>query len=184
MDQIFVLTTDVCCYQYDPQLQACTQFITDRRLRWNCWTRSERRHYHAQQDLFRAKVVSKEIKRPLNYPWYEEVFDQIRAQEPDKTLIEMPYNGVTSTMLEWRIKDGYFKERGDRILVVSFFHSDDETRGLFYGGDPQDLLDSKFAWISAIIQSKPFIKAVEIPLDFTLTKEYMRGLFEQYVLSE
>ena len=29
----------------------------------------------------------------------------------------------------------------------------------------------------------PFVKTIEIPYDFTLTEEYMRGLFEQYVLS-
>jgi hypothetical protein len=184
MDQIFILTTDVCCYQYDPELRACTQFINDRRLRWNCWTRSERRHYYAKEDLFNARVFSGEIDRPLNYPWYEEVFDQIRAQELDKTLIEMPYNGVTTDILERRIKRGYFKERGDRILAVSFFHSDEDTEGLLYGNcNPEDLVESKISWIYAIIQNKPFIKTVEIPYDFTLTKEYMLGLFEQYVLS-
>jgi uncharacterized protein YkuJ len=177
------MTTDVCCYHYDPQLEACTQFMYDRRLRNTCWTRSERKHYRRMEDEFREKMFSGQIKRPPHYQWYEEIFDTLRAQEADKTLIELPYNGLTSFILDERLKRGYFEKRGDRVLVVSFFHSDEDTKTLMYGGDPQDLLESKFSWIAAILQAKPFIKAVEIPMDFMLTKDYMRGLFEQYVLS-
>jgi hypothetical protein len=184
MDLIFILTTDACCYRYDPGLRARTRFIDDRRLQWDCWTRSERRHYYMAEDIFKARCYSGKIKRPLNFPWYEEIFDQNIAKEPEKTLIEMKYTGVVKFIFEERIKHDYYKKRGDRVLVLSFFHSDEDTKELMYGNcTPEDLVEDKINWLKIFMEVAPFIKTVEIPYDFTLTEEYMRGLFEQYVLS-
>jgi hypothetical protein len=179
MDLIFIFTTPMCNYQYDPELLARTQFITDRRLHPCLWTRSERRHY----DEMRARY-----EKSINYfvcmpQWYESVFEEVRAREPDKTLVEIYAKGaVPFGVVDEQVKRGYYEKRGDRLLCVSFFHNDDETLDLTLNLTPEKVLEAKAGWIEDIMRH-PYAKLVEIPFDFTLTDEYLRGLFDQYVLN-
>jgi hypothetical protein len=184
MDLIFILTTSMACYNYDPELRARTQFITDRRLMRGRWTRSEGDHYRKAISDCWNNAASVDIRKRLSesHGWHNMVFDENRAREPEKTLIEMEYGSVTVGLLQERIEKGYF--RGDRPLFLSFFHNDEDTGELMYGNcTPEDLVKSKIDWIEDIMKAAHFIKIVEIPYDFTLTEEYMRGLFEHYVLS-
>jgi len=183
MDIVYILATDVCCYRYDPALRARTQFFNDSRI---CHTRrspAERRHYFAEEDRFRIERWKSSDKKMNNYCWYLYIHDLNRAKEPHKTLIEMPTNCYTMFILEKSIKEGFFKLRGERPLVLSFFHNDEDTGNLMYGCPPEQLLEDKASWISMFIKQYPFVKIVEIPYDFTLTEDYMVGLFEQYMLS-
>ena len=184
MDLIYIVTTDVCCYRYDHELAARTQFINDKRLCWK-WSRSERRHYERSQDIFAfSKKESETGRRPPDYEWWEEVLEKNRAREPEKTLIEIPANAITLYLLwKWR-RQNIFEDRGERVLVLSFFHNDEDTENLTYGGiQPGQLVQSKISWLRLFMEEHPYIKTVEIPYDFTLTEEYLRGLFDQYVLS-
>ena len=179
MDLIYIFTTPVCCYQYDPELRARTQFITDRRLHRCLWTRSETRHYNEMRERY-SKSINYLARMPQ---WYEAVFEEVRAREPDKTLVEVYAEGVVPCgVVDIQMKRGYYEQRGDRLLCVSFFHSDDETLELYTSSSPEEILEAKASWIESIMRH-PYAKLVEIPFDFTLTEEYMQGLFEQYVLS-
>lgn len=179
---IFIFTTTVCCYRYDPNLMACTQFVKDPRLYPSRWTRSERRHYSIARQKF-EDYRNKCSEVPLNYEWWEKVFDDIRAEEPDKTLVELRQGGVASYVVDKRIKEGYYERRGDRLLCLSFFHNDEDTKALLWGCPEEELLEDKASWIAAFT-CYPHVKMIEIPYDFTLTEEYLRGLFEQYVLNK
>ena len=184
MDLVYILTTDVCCYQYDYELAARTQFMYDRRFAPGRWTRSERRHYERAQDIFDSRKREDKTGRLLHYEWWEEVFDQNRAREPGKTLVEIPATGITLHLLWKWTEEGSFKKRGERVLALSFFHNDEDTESMMYGGvQPGDLVQSKISWLETFMKQYPFIRTVEIPYDFTLTEEYLRGLFDQYVLS-
>ena len=177
MDLIYLFTTPVCSYQYDPELRERTQFITDRRLYPCLWTRSETRHYINAMNNY-----SKDKNYWTEPHWYEAVFEEVRAREPDKTLVEVYPSGVVPYgVIDEQIKRGYYERRGDRLLCVSFFHSDEETLELWTKSTPEELLETKAGWIEDIMRH-PYAKLVEIPFDFTLTVEYLQGLFEQYVL--
>jgi len=183
MDLIYVFNTSVCCYRYDPRLRARTQFIKDRRLYPDCWTRSERKHYFEARQAFEKRC--NDLKLPFwdRPDWYEEVFDEIRAREPDKTLVEMRRSDVIARVIDERIQQDYYKKRGDRLLCLSFFHNDEDTMNLMWSCEGEELLEDKAAWIESYFIGYPYIKLVEIPCNFTLTEEYMRGLFEEYVLN-
>ena len=109
------------------------------------------------------------------------VFEEIRGREPEKTLVEMRENGIASIIGDFIRKD-YYKKRGDRLLCLSFFHNDEDTANLMWQCTPEELLEDKAEWIRWFM-NYPFIKLVEIPHDFTLTEDYMRGLFEEHVLN-
>jgi len=177
MDLIYVFTSTVCCYRYDPELRARTQFIKDRRIYPSYWTRSERRHYKEE----RIRNVQNYNYHLYHNPWMSAVFEEIRAREPEKTLVEMRENGIASIIGDF-IRTDYYGKRGDRLLCLSFFHNDEDTANLMWQCTPEQLLEEKAAWISWFLNYS-FIKLVEIPHDFTLTEDYMRGLFEEHVLN-
>jgi hypothetical protein len=120
-------------------------------------------------------------KELSNHDWWDWVFDEIRAKDPEKTLIEMRYCDTTSSIVKKRIKAGYYQERGDRLLCLSFFHNDEDTQNLFLGGNtPEHLMEIRDEWIK-ILKKFPCVEIVEIPYDFTLTEGYLRGLFNRYI---
>jgi hypothetical protein len=175
MDLVYIVTTDVCCYRYDPALRARTQIIEDRRICCTRWTPRERKAYYAAEDKYNLHHVN------TICDYWKSVFIENRAREPDKTLIEMPVNRFTMTILWNLMRNVYNREHNDRALVFSFFHSDDETAGFSDGSPPELLLQNKGSWLEMFMKDYAFVRTVEIPYDFTLTEEYMRGLFEEHI---
>jgi len=51
------------------------------------------------------------------------------------------------------------------------------------GWTNERMLEEKFSWMHGMMNF-PFIKRVEIPIDKTLTEEYLRDLFQEYALSK
>lgn len=184
MDMIYLLTTDVCCYRYDHDLRARTQFIEDRRLyQSSLWTEEEAARYKAESALYEEEM-----------DWLHAVFNEWRAKEPHKTLVELDCGAAevlkeritgykTAEMMNNSIHGELMKPE-TRALVISFFHNDQETAGRYFdASSPEDRLERKMKWLEYFMPYSKWIKTVEIPYDFTLTEEYLRDLFKEYILA-
>jgi hypothetical protein len=192
------METTVCCYSYEWELKSKTNFITDKRLDIINWKDGDEKQYYqeemeylkvhdpaeyAQKKQYEAEDVAAgaEIACNVSMRWSKRIFDEHIARAPDKTLVVLEYNATTAWIMKERIEQA--AERGDRWLVLSFFHNDEETPQMLTGWTAEEMLEEKVSWLSGISEF-PFIHTVEIPLAMTLTEDYLRGLFEQYIMGK
>jgi hypothetical protein len=201
MDYIFILETGSSCYRYDSELRARTLFINDRRLTFDPYhNEGETPEQEAEDALWDAQIAEQYGNSSKTEPWRGDILAEYLRQEPLKTLIVMDYNAGVGWLFRCLLKNvtvvgpGHYEEIHDRMktpipgpddrwLVLSFFHNDEDTRSMIFSGDPQETVDSKIQWLTGMLEF-PFIKTVEIPYDFDLTEDYLRDLFEQYVLGK
>jgi hypothetical protein len=192
------METTVCCYHYDWLLKSRTNFITDKRLDIIKWKDGDDEKYYqeemdylkehdpaeyATQKQYEEEEVAAgmEFARRASFQWSKRIFDEHLARESDKTLVVMEFNVITAETMRERIAEA--AKRGDRWLVLSFFHNDEDTTQMLTGWTPEQMLEEKVSWLGAI-SNFPFVHTVEISLSETLTEDYLRGLFERYIMGK
>jgi hypothetical protein len=192
------METTVCCYRYEWELKSRTNFITDKRLDIINWKDDDEKQYYQEeleylkahdpaqyarlkQDEEERIAAGKEIDCKTSVEWHKHIFDEHLAREPDKTLVVLEFNVITAEIMKKRIAEA--ASRGDRCLVLSFFHNDEETPQMMTSWTPERILKEKISWLRGISNS-PFVHTVEIPLGMTLTEDYLRGLFERYIMGK
>jgi hypothetical protein len=175
MDTMYLLTHSVICYQYDSWLKPRVQTIDEWRLRVGHWTETEEALYDQETENHVHKYGEPD--------YWESALDNNRALEPEKTLVEIDYDSVLARhVLGKRLYEGWYRSRGERICAITFFHNDNDTANmLFDGNTPQRRLELKEHYLACCLNA-PFVKTVEIPYDFILTKEYLRDLFMEYAV--
>jgi len=176
---IFILETPVCCYRYDSELRARGIFLNDknvddRRLNGDwLWSEEEKARWEAEIE---ARADKDE------WEWRIGILEEYLAREPRKTLVVMEYDAAALWTFIYFARLRGFPDPGDRWLFLSFFHSDDDTVKMITGWTDEQILEEKFSWMSGMM-NYPFVKQVEIPINETITEEFLRDLFEQHALS-
>jgi len=183
VDTIFILETPVCCYHYDSELKARGIFlndkkINDRRLNGD-WLWSEE-----EKALWEAEIEASPGEG--EWTWRGKILEEYLEREPRKTLVVMEYDAMSAWLFIELARGGGGPPRprpDERWLFLSFFHSDEDTVKMLTGWTNERMLEEKFSWMHGMMNF-PFIKRVEIPIDKTLTEEYLRDLFQEYALSK
>lgn len=180
MDLIYIITHPFCCFTNDPWLEDRSLLIDDRRLlNSRLWAQSEK-------GKFTKEKRKHEGPRPwTKIPWTDAVFEKHLADDADKSLVLINYNPTVADILDKRLAEDYYDERGDRLLILSFFHNDEDTaQKLDDWYSPKERLAEKNALLALFKERHPYIIIREIPFDFTLSASWLMERFEEYILGK
>jgi len=155
-DYVFILWNPVCSFEFDKQVDDSIIKVFDELL------------YNPER--FKSAEEGSAHFSALMY----------RLMDMKSNLVLMEFNPSLALGLETAAKE-FGKRWGTRWLVLSFFHSDEDTLKLPQTDDYADSLEQKADWLLAM-NNVPFVKKVEIPLDAVITEEDIRGWFKEYIV--